>query len=236
MSEQPSSPTAKIVRQPEQRTGSRRLPSLQAAQPAPAESPTQQREGLRQAFAEELAELAQAARQQGLAAAQEETAKALAQRQKEMAAQLQDKQAELDKTLDRQAAQLAELTQSLDTQRQQMLAAMEPVAARLALAVVHRLLGHQAAHGALVAELAAQAIEEYRLTEPLRIRVSAADHARLRGLLDDEQALARFQLDPNAAVGSCLIDYGLGQLDAGLDTQLAAIRTALLGDDRVAHL
>ncbi|MFD2642014.1 FliH/SctL family protein [Pseudomonas japonica] len=235
-------PSSSILRQPEQRSAGRRLPGLhtpQAAAPSvaqPSESREQTLAGLRQAFAAELAQLEEQARQRGLAAAREDSAKALAQREQELTRRAKEQEAALDKRLEQHGQQLGELTRALDQERQQLLQALEPVAARLALSVVTRLLGQHAASRPLVADLAAQAIDEYRLGEPLRIRVSASDHARLRGLLDDEQALAAFQLDPQAKVGSCLIDHGLGRLDAGLDTQLDAIRAALLGDDRVAGL
>jgi len=237
MSEQHTLTGGSILRQPEQRGTGRRLPGPQAAAPTQTrmeDSREQQLAALRQAFAAELAQLHEQARQQGLAAAREESAKALEQSQQRLTRQLQDKEAELDKTLEQQSRQLAELTKALEQQRETLLQAMEPVVARLGLAVATRLLGQQADRGSLVAALARHAIDEYRLGEPLRIRVSSADHARLRGLLDDEQALAAYQVDPTASVGSCLIEHGLGRLDAGLDTQLGALRLALLGDDRVA--
>jgi len=226
-----------ILRQPGQRGAGRRLPGppttelLQAQVEAP---PGQTLAGLRQAFAAELAQLEEQARQRGLAAAREEGAKALAQSQQRLSREWLEKQATLDSSLAQQSRQLADLTHALQHQRETLLQAMEPVVARLGLAVATRLLGQQADNGSLVAALAAQAIDEYRLKAPLRIRVSSADHARLRSLLDDEQALAAYQLDPAAKVGACLIEHGLGRLDAGLDTQMAALRQALLGDDRVA--
>lgn len=204
------------------------------AQPRVEDSREQTLAGLRQAFAGELAQLEEQARQRGLAAAREESAKALEQHQQRLTRQWQDKQAELDKSLEHQGRQLAELTRALEQQRETLLHAMEPVVARLGLAVATRLLGQHADSASLVAALAARAIDEYRLKEPLRIRVNSADHARLRGLLDDEQALAAYQVDQTAKVGACVIEHGLGRLDAGLDTQMSALRQALLGDDRVA--
>lgn len=226
-----------ILRQPAQRGASRRLPGSQTtvALQAPIEEDREQTlADLRQAFAGELAQLEEQARQRGLATAREEGAKALAQSQQRLSREWQEKHATLDTSLAQQSRQLADLTRALEQQRDTLLQAMEPMVARLALTVATRLLGQQAESGSLVAALAARAIEEYRLKEPLRIRVSSADHARLRGLLDDEQALATYQLDPAAKVGACLIEHGLGRLDAGLDTQMHALRQALLGDDHVA--
>lgn len=228
---------AAILRQPEQRGAGRRLPGPHVPtprEPKVADSREQTLANLRQAFAGELAQLEEQARQRGLVAAREESTKALEQSQQGLARQLQEQQAAFDKSLELQSRQLAELTRALEQQRETLLQAMEPVVARLGLNVATRLLGHQAERASLVAALATQAIDEYRLKAPLRIRISSADHSRLRGLLDDEQALAAYQVDPAAKVGTCLIEHGLGRLDAGLDTQMSALRQALLGDDRVA--
>ncbi len=225
-----------VLRQPDQRSGGRRLPGPQSATPAQAQVQNREQtlDGLRQAFAAELAQLEEQARERGLAVAREESAKALSQSQQRLNREWQDKQAALDKSLEQQRRQVAELTRALEQQRETLLQAMEPVVARLGLSVATRLLGQQAHSTTLVAALATHAIEEYRLKAPLRIRVSSADHARLRSLLDDEHTLSAYQVDPAANVGACLIEHALGHLDAGLDTQMTALRQALLGDDRVA--
>lgn len=235
-------PDAGVLRQPQQSLGTRRLPGLHSgATPATAAPDTRSHtlDSLRSTFAAELALLADEARQKGLAEARQAASKALAEQQQEQARQWQKKESALRLELEQEQQRLADLAQALAEQSQQALAAMEPVVGRLALALVMRVLGQHLVSRPLVADLAAQAIEQYRLSEPLRIRVSAADYASLTANALDGGRLACFQIDHDAAVGSCLIDFGAGQLDAGLETQLAAIKQVLLqdaqGEGRVAH-
>ncbi|MGU9827633.1 FliH/SctL family protein [Pseudomonas sp. LF242] len=223
-----------VLRQPEQGNGGRRLPVGSSVAPTP---PAPALDVLRVTFAQELAELHQQAHAQGLAQAREAFAKQAAA---ELAQQQQawlKQEAALREALASQRAQLVELASQLEQQRVQMTASMTPVIGRLALAVVVRLLGQHAPSRSLVADMAGQAIEAYQLQTPLRIRVAAADYATLTARMQADP-LALFQPDPVATPGSCLIDHGIGQLDASLDTQLAALKALLAadtgGDDHVA--
>lgn len=233
---------AGVLRQPQQSLGTRRLPGLHSGVVAPTATPDARShtlDSLRSTFAAELALLADEARQSGLAAARDAASKALAEQQQEQSRQWQKKESALRLALEQEQQRLSDLAQALTKQSEQALEAMQPVVGRLALAVVMRVLGQHLVSRPLVADLAAQAVEQYRLSEPLRIRVSAADYASLTANAAEEGRLACFQIDHNAAVGSCLIDFGAGQLDAGLETQLAAIKQALLQDTQgegcVAH-
>lgn len=233
---------AGVLRQPQQSIGTRRLPGLHSGVAEPTAAPDARShtlDSLRSTFAAELALLADEARQSGLAAARDAASKALAEQQQEQARQWQKKESALRLALEQEQQRLSDLAQALAKHSEQTLDAMQPVVGRLALAVVMRVLGQHLVSRPLVADLAAQAVEQYRLSEPLRIRVSAADYASLTANAAEEGRLACFQIDHDAAVGSCLIDFGTGQLDAGLDTQLAAIKQALLqdaqGEGRVAH-
>lgn len=228
--------TAAILRQPTQGVGTRRLPGLdnpgavvEAARP---DSQAQTMAALRTNFATELASLEREARVKGLAEARQEAAKelasTLAKAQEEQALQWQKKEESLRLDLEGERLGLADLAGELRKQSEQLIAAMEPIVGRLALAVVIRLLGQHLVSRALVADLAAQAVEEYRLSEPVRIRVSAADFESIRSSASQGTLLASFQVDHEADVGSCMIDYGSGQLDAGLDTQLATLKELLL--------
>lgn len=235
-------PDVGVLRQPQQSLGTRRLPGLHSGAAAPTAAPDARShtlDSLRSTFAAELALLADEAKKNGLAAAREAASKALAEQQQEQARQWQKKESALRLALEQEQQRLSDLAQALAKQSEQALAAMQPVVGRLALAVVMRVLGQHLVSRPLVADLAAQAVEQYRLSEPLRIRVSAADYASLTANAAEEGRLACFQIDHDAAVGSCLIDFGAGQLDAGLETQLAAIKQALLqdaqGEGRVAH-
>ncbi|HLD68739.1 MAG TPA: FliH/SctL family protein [Pseudomonas sp.] len=226
--------------------GSRRLPVAQPAGLAPSPAPGKpDLASLRATFADELAQLEQEIRSLALAdarrIAEHELAAAQEKQRGELLAEL-DKQGLLQKqALERQQQQLAALIQALEAQRLQMTESFEPVVGRLALAAVMRLLGRHAVEPGLVAELAARAVEEYRLDSPLRIRVAEADHRGILAGSADPALKAMLYLDHDAAVGSCIIDFGAGQLDAGLETQLGAIKAALLGQgqeggDRVGTL
>lgn len=233
---------AGVLRQPQQSLGTRRLPGLHSGAAAPTAVPDARNhtlDSLRSTFAAELALLADEARQRGLAEARQAASIALTEQQQEQTRQWQKKESALRLALEQEQQRLSDLAQALTQQSEQALEAMQPVVGRLALAVVMRVLGQHLISRPLVADLAAQAVEQYRLSEPLRIRVSAADYASLTANAAEEGRLAYFQIDHDATVGSCLIDFGAGQLDAGLETQLAAIKQALLqdaqGEGRVAH-
>lgn len=215
-----------VLRQPGQGLGGRRLPVMGASAGTPQDAaPAPALDVLRTTFAHELAALKEQAFAEGLAAARQAFEKQAAT---ELAQQQQawlKKEAALRQALDSERTRLVALANQLQSQGAQMAAAMAPAVGRLALAVVARMLGQHATHRSLVADMAGQAIETYQLEAPLRIRVAAADHAGLQA-----SAEGLFQLDPAAAPGSCLIDYGLGQLDAGLDIQWAALRALLASD------
>jgi flagellar biosynthesis/type III secretory pathway protein FliH len=233
-----------VLRQPQQGLGTRRLPGLSGLHGgavAPVAEPAARShtlDSLSSAFASELALLADEARQEGLATARQVASKALAEQQQEQSRQWQKKESALRLALEQEQQRMSALAEALARQSEKAVEAMQPVVGRLALAVVTRVLGQHLVSRPLVADLAAQAVEQYRLGNPLRIRVSAADYASLSASAGEEGPLACFQVDHEAAVGSCVIDFGAGQLDAGLETQLAAIKQALLpdsqGDDRVA--
>lgn len=174
--------------------------------------------------------LAQEVRDQALrearATAEAELIAARVKLQAEWAAQQETQLQERERALEEQRLQLAQLSARLEEERQHLVESMEPVVGRLAIAVVLRLLGRHVAEHALVADLARHAVDSYRLN-PLRIRISEADYRRLLRELGDPALMSLFQVDHDASVGACVIDYGTGQLDAGLETQLAELKSAL---------
>jgi flagellar biosynthesis/type III secretory pathway protein FliH len=147
------------------------------------------------------------------------------------------KEASLRASLETERLQLAQLFEALRLQQKQLMPAMEPLVGRLALAVVTRLLGQHTDARSLVADLARQAIEEYQLTGPMRIRVARADYEALLRLAPDDALLTSLLVDPQASAGSCLIDFEGGQLDVGVQTQLAKAASVLTGqgDECVAR-
>ncbi|XVN16179.1 FliH/SctL family protein [Pseudomonas corrugata] len=233
-----------VLRQPPQKPGTRRLPgfdgdvrtkmSLKEAHQPDVKAT------LRETFALEFAEVERECRDKAIAEGLLEGGKqARAQLTKALAEQEQQwlkKEASLRAALEAQRLQLAQLVEALGVQQQQLMAAMEPLVGRLALTVVTRLLGQHDDTHSLVADLARRAIDEYKLAAPLRIRVARADYETLLRLAPDDALLPSFLVDPQACVGSCLIEFEGGQLDAGVHTQLSKAASVLAeqGEGRVA--
>lgn len=236
MSASESPPGGTVLRPQAASLGSRRLPVAQPAGAMPAPPPGMpDLASLRATFADELAQLEQEVKARALAdarrIAEQELAVAQEKQRSELLAELDQQALQQKQTLERQQQQLTALMQALEAQRIEMAESLEPVVGRLALAAVMRLLGRHAVEHALVAELASRAVEEYRLGSPLRIRVAEADYRSIVAGSSDQALKAMLQVDHEAAAGSCTIDFGAGQLDAGLETQLAAIKAALLGQE-----
>ncbi len=228
-----------VLRQPMVGSGTRRLSGMQSAGQgvsSASESEQDKVEILRSVFHDELTQLRQAAQQEGLAlarqAAAKEQASALQTAQAEQARTWQKEEEGLRKALEQQRETLARAVAQLNDHHQQLVGSMEPVVARLAIAVVSRFIGQRSETHPLLAELAQQAIKEYRLSAPLRIKVAAADYASIQAGVQDDALLALFQIDHEAKAGSCVIDYGSGQLDAGVNTQLSAVKKLLLATDK----
>lgn len=246
MSASESSTGGTVLRPQAASLGSRRLPVAQPAGAMPAPAPGMpDLASLRVTFADELAQLEQEVKARALAEArriaEQELAAAQEKQRSELLAELAQQAQQQKQAVAQQQQQLTALMQALEAQRIGMTEALEPVVGRLALAAVMRLLGRHAVEHALVAELASRAVEEYRLASPLRIRVAEVDYRSIVAGSSDEAFKAMLLVDHEAAVGSCTIDFGAGQLDAGLETQLGAIKAALLGQkpeggDRVAAL
>lgn len=230
----------KVLRQPARNLGARRLPGLEGEARADQAHEPDISVTLREAFALELAELERQSRDKGLAQgladagkqARAQLAEALAQQEQ----QWLKKEASLRAALETERLQLAQLVDALRTQQKRLVSTMEPSLGRLALAVVTRLLGQHDDTRSLIADMARQAIEEYQLAEPLRIRVARADFETLLRLAPDDALLKAFVVDPQASPGSCLIDFEGGQLEVGVQSQLARVASVLTeqGAGRVA--
>lgn len=230
----PESHTDSILRQPVVGQQVRRLPGLMTQPAHNVASEATENEAsnalalLRKQFAAELSALKNEARQQGIAAAREEVEASLRAAKEEQALQLQQKEAILRKAIQQEREQLMNLATSVRTHYEQIIPELEPVVARLALMVVAKLLGQHQANRSLVADLAMHAIEEYRLGTRVKIRVSAVDYACIHACEAAGALLQCTQIDHELAPGSCLIDYGSGELDASLAAQWAVIQTMIL--------
>lgn len=239
MSAPESNAGSAVVRAEAKRLGSRRLPLAQSTEfPGTTVAPQTQPDlaSLRATFAQELAVLEEEVRARALVEARQTAERELAVARETLQAELKAKLAEQlqaqQQSMAQQRVQLKTLIEQLEAQQAQMSTAMEPIIGRLTLAVVLRLLGRHIAEHVLVADLATHAVEHYRLSQPLRIRVAEADYHSILAGSDDAALTAALQVDHDAIVGSCIIDFGAGQLDAGLETQLDALKRALLGEEQ----
>jgi flagellar assembly protein FliH len=162
----------------------------------------------------ELAALEQQARDEGYAAGLAE-GRAAAQQQ------LRQRMAQLDALYEAAARPL----QALDEQTAQELTKLATIVARRVIAGELRL-----APG-LIAKAVRQAAGVLpAATRELRVHVHPDDLALLQGL---GAAESHWQLlaDPALARGDCLLESGYSRLDARVETRLAAIVDAVLGDD-----
>ncbi len=239
----PESRVDSILRQPVIGPHVRRLPGLMTPSAhlsvcdVADNSASNARALLREQFAAELNVLKDEARQQGIAAARQESEAALRAAEEEQICQLNQKEAVLRKAIQQERAQLMGLVAAVRAHHETLIPELEPVVARLALMVVAKLLGQHQVNRLLVVDLAMQAIEAYRLGALVKIRVAAVDYACIQADESAGELLQYVHTDHDLAPGSCLIDYGSGQLDASLATQWAAIQTVVLqaasGEGRV---
>lgn len=157
----------------------------------------------------------------------EDTAETLHLARLEQMRQWQAEEQALRAAYDRDCQQLHRLIDELRQQRQQVLQGMEPVLAALVVQVTVQMLGQQARQDALAGALARQAIADYQLAGELQIQVSADDYESLRRNPAAADLLPLLQVNAQAEVGSCVIDYGEGLVDAGLEAQLEQLRQVL---------
>jgi len=178
-----------------------------APAPAPAEQPAHP-------TVSDLEALERQAREEGYAAGH---AKGLAEAQ----AQGRERIARLDSICTQAARPLAALD-----------AAVEQELARLALVVARRVIAHElATRPELIIEAVRQAAAALpAASRELRVRLHPDDLALLREL---EAAEPHWQLlaDPALKRGDCLLENDRSRLDARLETRLAVMIDAVLGDE-----
>ena len=116
-------------------------------------------------------------------------------------------------------AELERLTsQYSDRLRQQVVA--------FSLQIVRRIAG-ELGDDAVVAALAEKAVRELAAEDPVVIRVHPAQADSVRSHMASIGRQADIEADPALAPADCVISSALGRIDAGLQTQLAAIASAL---------
>jgi len=101
----------------------------------------------------------------------------------------------------------------------------------IALAAIEQVLGSEHGRGEAVARIVARQLQLLTSSAPAEVRVSASDFADTAALHDALASVnvdpARVCTDPALASGQVTIRLQLGQVDAGIDQQLAALRRLL---------
>lgn len=100
---------------------------------------------------------------------------------------------------------------------------------RLALEVVHRIAG-RLGEDAMVKALAEEAVRELVPDRPVVVRVHPDRVEAVRHRLTPHGERVAVEADAGLRPAGCVLVSDIGRVDAGLDTQLAAIERALAGE------
>lgn len=129
-------------------------------------------------------------------------------------------------------AQLEALIEKLGLSLASGLDGLEDIAVAVAFESVVKILGSAMATPQGVRALVGQAVDRAKRHEKLAVRLSPEDFCLLMQESQDTHWLDRpgveLQPDEQVAVGDCVVHTDRGQLDAGLETQLSALRQVLL--------
>jgi flagellar assembly protein FliH len=192
--------------------------------PSPSPVPALDAE-IEAARAKGLQEGREAGLQLGLKDAQARLDEATQAAQAAAAAQLERESARLAKQWAERLARLDAVVTALDAQLSRHWEGLEAEAAELAFEVACRVLGDAAGRRQLIEGMVTQAMSGLR-TQPLRVRLSAADLALIDETGADGAGLrarhprVEWIADPAVQAGGCLIDGDGGTLDARLEVQL----------------
>jgi type III secretion system HrpE/YscL family protein len=134
-------------------------------------------------------------------------------------------------------ARATEVLARAHAERDALLSGVDREVVDLALGAARKILGREVSERAAAVEIVAQALAAVRRARQVRVRVSPEDALVLRAaepILTARLAQgAGFELleDPGIARGGCIVETESGQVDARLESQLAALRRALLGGE-----
>lgn len=110
---------------------------------------------------------------------------------------------------------------------------------RLAIGVANKILGEELAlNPARIADVVAEAIDRVKRAKELVVVVHPADAELVRAKADtisaraDRPAPFEIETDPNLKRGDCILRSSLGEVDARIETQLAAFESALAASSR----
>jgi flagellar biosynthesis/type III secretory pathway protein FliH len=126
-------------------------------------------------------------------------------------------------------AAVASLLALAEARRDRALAEAAEEVVTLAVAVARRVIGEIVERErTLVTELARDAIERARGASRLTLAVSTADAEALTSFAATHRLPLTVEVDAALERGDCVVRSEVGTIDARLDTQLAALRRALL--------
>jgi type III secretion protein L len=130
-------------------------------------------------------------------------------------------------------AQVTQLVARAALERDRLLASAEAELVRLSLSVAEKILRREVARQTPVVEIAASALEEARQRRVVVLRVHPEDASALRAcerqlvaILSQAPGLD-LREDPGVSRGGVVVQTEGGTIDAQLDTQLQALRSAL---------
>jgi flagellar biosynthesis/type III secretory pathway protein FliH len=106
------------------------------------------------------------------------------------------------------------------------------VAVAMARHIVRR---HVEYETAIVATMAEAAIQSLQGAGGLRVCLNPLDHARLVAAGDPSHAAATWTVDPSVERGGCRVFSTFGEVDAGVEAQLAELSRALFDDNDVTR-
>jgi len=116
---------------------------------------------------------------------------------------------------------------------EELLRSSEPQVIELAIEIAEKVIGRElAADRAIVADLARRALERAGVSATYYLRVNPADAQVVREYLQRDLAEIKCEIvaDQRIEEGGCVIVTSHGHVDAQVGSQLAEVRTALLGE------
>lgn len=132
------------------------------------------------------------------------------------------------------ALQLESAIADVARTRADMLQRARPQLVGLALEIARLVLRREVARSpAVVAEMAGAAIERLSAATDLRVLVHPLDLEALESVTEHARRPVGLVPDASVARGGCRVESSFGEIDAGLDAQLAEISRVLLEPDEV---
>jgi flagellar assembly protein FliH len=118
--------------------------------------------------------------------------------------------------------------------REELERRLRPQLIELSLAISRRVLHRMAERDpAVVADMAGAALDRLNNATDVRVRVNPRDFEALHTGAAPARAMVGWVADPRVEPGGCQVESSFGEIDAGIDAQLAEISRALLESDEI---